>query len=312
MMGRMGWLLLAASAMGGGLVYASRVSEPSSSVPPAGCPNLPQALRTLMALPENPATRQRAIEFCRRLGTADAASVDAQRGAKSLLNYTVACLNGPVALASAGCVATRDREAADSPDVERAISAANRPECGKISRRLNSLRLAGATQLCERLVDGNWTEDSKFHLLLSCADDGRNLRGAAACQPATAWFNLDPALLKQQSYRVLRAECPANVDSIKIAQIAYDAAFDTYVTAPWTPSSTPSGRDAVAWRSNTSFETLGWVPDGKMRGVYRVTSRGSTDFLIEARCDVDGDGVPSRFTATKSINTTMVTPANVY
>jgi hypothetical protein len=43
-----------------------------------------------------------------------------------------------------------------------------------------------------------------------------------------------------------------------------------------------------------------------------VTSRSSNDFLVEAKCDVDGDGIPSYFTATKSINTTMNTPADVY
>ena len=39
-------------------------------------------------------------------------------------------------------------------------------------------------------------------------------------------------------YRAKRAEVPGNVDGIKTAQIAYDAAFDKYIeVSSWTPSS---------------------------------------------------------------------------
>jgi len=113
-------------------------------------------------------------------------------------------------------------------------------------------------------------------------------------------------------YRAKRAEVPSNVDGIKTAQIAYDAQYDTYVeqTALY-PTSRP-GKEQLSWPSGSNFDDLGWGPDGKVRGAYRVVSTSSTDFLITGICDVDGDGIYATFTATKSINTTMVTPANVY
>ena len=113
-------------------------------------------------------------------------------------------------------------------------------------------------------------------------------------------------------YRAKRAEVPGNVDGIKTAQIAYDAAFDTYVEVSSYKPSSSVGKTQKSWSSGTSFDTLGWGPDGKVRGAYKVTSKSSTDFLVTGICDVDGDGTQASFTATKSINTTMNTGATTY
>jgi type IV pilus assembly protein PilA len=113
-------------------------------------------------------------------------------------------------------------------------------------------------------------------------------------------------------YRAKRAEIPSNVDGIKTAQIAYDAAFDTYIEVSSYQPSSSVGKNQRPWRSGTSFDTLGWGPDGKVRGAYKVLSRSSTDFIVTGICDVDGDGTQARFTATKSINTTMNTGATTY
>jgi hypothetical protein len=113
-------------------------------------------------------------------------------------------------------------------------------------------------------------------------------------------------------YRAKRAEIPSNVDGIKTAEIAYDAAFDTYVEISTYKPSSSVGKTQKDWRTGTRFDTLGWGPDGKVRGAYKVTSKGPTDFRVTGICDVDGDGSQAQFTATKSINTTMNTGASVY
>jgi hypothetical protein len=203
---------------------------------------------------------------------------------------------------------------AENPAVVHAKSQANRPACGPdIPDRMGALKAFGALDsFCVRLVDGSWTEDAKSHLVLSCLGDIKTLAHTPQCQPARDLLGVDGAMLESMRLHAMRAECPSNVDGIKTAQIAYDAAFDTYIAInSYKPRSMP-GKDQVSWVSGTDFDTLGWLPDGKVRGVYRVTSRSSTDFLVEAKCDVDGDGIPSYFTATKSINTTMNTPADVY
>jgi len=118
----------------------------------------------------------------------------------------------------------------------------------------------------------------------------------------------------EMQYRAKRAEAPSNVDGIKTALIAYDAAFDTYIAAPAHPRPvTELDREQAEWPSGSPFDTLGWGPDGKVRGTYSVeVSPDGTDFKVTGAIDVDGDGVPAIFTATKSINTTMQTPSKVY
>jgi type IV pilus assembly protein PilA len=113
-------------------------------------------------------------------------------------------------------------------------------------------------------------------------------------------------------YRAKRAEVPSNVDGIKTAQIAYDAAFDKYIeVGDWKPSSDMT-KTQRAWTSGSGFDTLGWGPDGKVRGRYKVESSSSTDFEVTGECDVDNDDTESTFTATKSINTVMNTGASDY
>jgi type IV pilus assembly protein PilA len=113
-------------------------------------------------------------------------------------------------------------------------------------------------------------------------------------------------------YRAKRAEVPSNVDGIKTSQIAYDAAFDTYIQVSSYKPSSSVGKTQQSWSTGTAFDTLGWGPDGKVRGAYKVTSKSTTDFLVTGICDVDGDGTNATFTATKSINTTMNTGATTY
>jgi type IV pilus assembly protein PilA len=116
-------------------------------------------------------------------------------------------------------------------------------------------------------------------------------------------------------YRAKRAEVPSNVDGVKTAQLAYDAAFDQFIQQATFHPRTPSGASAKAaqlWTSGSAFDTLGWAPDGKVRGGYKVVSVGSTDFTVTGVADVDGDGVSSTFTSTKSINAIMVSLNNVY
>jgi len=119
---------------------------------------------------------------------------------------------------------------------------------------------------------------------------------------------------KEMIWRAWRAEVPSYVDGIKTAQIAYDAMYDTYiqVTSFYPRPTSQLNSQQASWPSGSSFDDLGWAPDGKVRGSYRVLSTSSTDFLVTGMIDADGDGNPAVFTATKSINTTMVTPAGVY
>ena len=113
-------------------------------------------------------------------------------------------------------------------------------------------------------------------------------------------------------YRAKRAEVPSNVDGVKTAELAYDAAFDTFIQqSGFHPDSSP-GKKQRLWAAGSAFDTLGWGPDGQVRGSYKIVSTSSTDFLVTGVADVDGDAVQSSFTATKSINAVMTTQNDTY
>jgi type IV pilus assembly protein PilA len=105
-------------------------------------------------------------------------------------------------------------------------------------------------------------------------------------------------------YRAKRAEVPPNVDGIKTAQIAYDAAFDTYKAGTVAPSGTVT-KLTRPWTFPADFVALGWEPSGEIRGAYQTSLVGNTNFLVEGWCDVDADGSNATYTATKSISATL-------
>lgn len=113
----------------------------------------------------------------------------------------------------------------------------------------------------------------------------------------------------EMQYRAKRAEIPSNVKAIKDVEMAYDAEYNQFLTATQHPTTTP-GKSPVDWAGgNTSFQRLGWAPDGAVRGVYSVSTVAASsgtpggDFTVTGVCDVDADGVTATYTATKSVNT---------
>lgn len=114
----------------------------------------------------------------------------------------------------------------------------------------------------------------------------------------------------EAQFRAKRAEVAPNVTGIMNAQVAYDAAHDQYLVVEWAPSAIPSGKVAVDWPTDhPGFTELGWSPDGKVRGVYAVTtvndraSQKDADFVVTGRCDVDGALAEAWYTATRHLRT---------
>ena len=68
----------------------------------------------------------------------------------------------------------------------------------------------------------------------------------------------------------------------------------------------------MQWLQGSNFDTLGWGPDGDVRGQYKVTTTSTTDFLVTGRADVDGDAEFSSYTSRKSVNAVMTTNNDVY
>ncbi len=122
----------------------------------------------------------------------------------------------------------------------------------------------------------------------------------------------------EMQYRAKRAENPANVDGIKTAEMGYDAAFDNFINCTNTPGTDANKKTQIFTTAGTGYDTLGWQPDGEVRGSYVVqtTPAGASspggDFLVTGVTDVDQDAINSVYTATKSINTTFLNKNDTY
>lgn len=111
--------------------------------------------------------------------------------------------------------------------------------------------------------------------------------------------------------RAKRSELPTNVDGIKTAELGYEAIYDEFVSVGTTmPRPTPD-KQSVPWLVGSSFDDLGWSPDGLVRGVYLVKTN-TTDFKVQGACDVDGDGVQAIYTATRSLPTVPLMAQDTY
>jgi type IV pilus assembly protein PilA len=118
--------------------------------------------------------------------------------------------------------------------------------------------------------------------------------------------------------RAKRAELPSNLDGIRTAEKAYRAEWDQFTTAANTPAAQPT-RSQVNFEGGglVAFQNLGWVADGKVRGMYNTTaanaaSAADDDFTAIATSDVDGDTVNAQYNCNRAEKAKMVTSNNVY
>lgn len=108
-------------------------------------------------------------------------------------------------------------------------------------------------------------------------------------------------------------ELSENVYGIRIAELAYDAAFDEYLAMPPAPRAKEAlDTKAVAWPSGTEWDKLGWRPDGDVSGTYWVeVSADGQHFTVHGMQDADGDGKPAHWTATDEAMPAALTPPDV-
>jgi type IV pilus assembly protein PilA len=112
-------------------------------------------------------------------------------------------------------------------------------------------------------------------------------------------------------YKAKRSEAPGNVDGIKTTQMGYEAAYDAYVDCTVSPAAlagTSADKTAKTWvdagGATGGFTTIGWKPDGDVRGSYSATavSGATPTFLATGKINVDGDAVQAEYTATNVLN----------
>ncbi len=111
-----------------------------------------------------------------------------------------------------------------------------------------------------------------------------------------------------------RAELPGALAEIRIAEMAYEAAFDEFLALPPSPRPVEAlSREAVPWPRPEAWERLGWRPDEDLRGTYWVEVSEDGGFVVHGMIDADGDGVPAHYTVSKDeTEPVQLTPKDVY
>ena len=114
-----------------------------------------------------------------------------------------------------------------------------------------------------------------------------------------------------------RSEIPSNVDGVKTADSAYDAAFDGFVSCGVQPRADGSlDKSLTDWTTNSGFTDIGWKPDGQVRGNYQAVTANNTastaDYTVTGHSDVDNDDNTAEYTATQNLNSTINTDKDTY
>lgn len=118
----------------------------------------------------------------------------------------------------------------------------------------------------------------------------------------------------QMQLRAKRSEVPANVEAIRTAELAYQAAFEEFVevSSEREAMRSPPGRDPQDWLGGEDWERLGWAPDDPLRGVYWVELSDDDGFVVYGRCDVDGDGEYAEYRATRDEPARLTSERDLY
>lgn len=117
--------------------------------------------------------------------------------------------------------------------------------------------------------------------------------------------------LRQMELQAMRSEIPVNLKAIRTVEIAYRNDFGVFVTAAQYPPYPTTSLQTWVKPSSGGFATLGWEPEGGVRGSYAVSTT-AVDFTAYGMSDVDGDGTQATFIATSVVEPKLTTDVNVY
>ena len=92
-----------------------------------------------------------------------------------------------------------------------------------------------------------------------------------------------------------------HVDELRTAALAYGIAFDVFVPAAvWPRPVTALTPDPMPGSEDGGYDHLGWYPGEAVRGTFMIeVAEDGSDFTVHGWQDLDGDGVPAHWTATK-------------
>jgi prepilin-type N-terminal cleavage/methylation domain-containing protein len=116
-----------------------------------------------------------------------------------------------------------------------------------------------------------------------------------------------------------RAELPLNLNAISMAEVSYHAEWGFYTSCATSPPNIP-GKTRTMFPANVTsamdWNELGWNPDGRVYGQYRVVATGGSQsnatFVADGFTDLDVDGNYAHYTADPLLQPWVVTATNIY
>lgn len=167
---------------------------------------------------------------------------------------------------------------------------------------------------CDVRLTERWIRDNRERL----ADEGEIWVPLTVAEGPQGWAlvpreHLVRWAVRYEAKETQRAQLHAMVDGIRTAEIAYEAAFDTWVPVPEAVPRPVEALDryAIHWPSGTAFDDLGWEPDTTVHGTFWVEA-DEHGFTVHGMCDMDEDGVPAHVTASRGHRSTRISAADVW
>ena len=110
-----------------------------------------------------------------------------------------------------------------------------------------------------------------------------------------------------------RSELPVAIDGIRTCESAYNSSFDAYMSTPVAPRPDSDLNKVLKdWEVSDEWRTLGYLPNGAVRGNYQVIA-GQTDYTVIGHSDIDNDDELAVFTASLDFESAILTaPSSVF
>ena len=169
---------------------------------------------------------------------------------------------------------------------------------------LNRQCIEGLIPLRRQLVEAD--VDAAYQVFANCVLETTETTAMESC-----FEDIYTALIRTPSGSSERIQL--HVNEIRDAMLRYGLATEEYPEIPaYVPDDAP-GTEPRAWPEGSPFQVLGWAPeDGQAWGSYRVESIDEDNFQVYGMVDIDGDGVPAIWTATKRLEATRQTDSSIH
>lgn len=102
---------------------------------------------------------------------------------------------------------------------------------------------------------------------------------------------------RSNQLKTKRGELALSLKAIYVAEKSFQVEEDTFKALSSSPRTVAMlSSSKFNWQDNGGFASIGWLPSGRLYGVYQATVVGTGIVTGDARSDIDGDGNDAQVT----------------